>query len=148
MTRAGREPAEDLKRRFVTVCQEVGLTVVSANMHLINEAQYRVVLVQASVPDWPHESATLSIMANIPVTGEWPEFVDIRCSGGDDDPLRMNCPWMRDRDKVPIEQLIDQLRETLEEREQVIAAAKLGVPGPYRFERSVWERFDLLGGLA
>ncbi len=30
MTRAGREPAEDVKRRLVAACQEVGLQVKSA----------------------------------------------------------------------------------------------------------------------
>jgi hypothetical protein len=148
MTRAGREPAEDLKRRFVAACQEVGLTVASANMHLIREAQRRIVLVQASLPDWPHESSMLTVMASIPVTGDWPKFVDIRCTGSEDDPLRMNCPWMRGRDKVPIEQLISELRETLHEREQVITAAKSGKPGPYRFERTVWQRFDITGNLS
>ena len=59
----------------------------------------------------------------------------------------MNSPWMRGRDRVPFEQLIEQLRETLEEREQVIAAAKLGIVGPYRFDRTVWDRFDPLSGV-
>ena len=39
--------------------------------------------------------------------------------------------------------LVDELRQTLAEREQVIAAMKSGVPDPYRFERTVWEPVDL-----
>ena len=147
MTRAGREPAEDLKRRLVFACQEVGLAVSNANMHLMKDFQFRLVHVAASIPDWPHESPMLSVMANMLLTGQWPEFIDIRCCGSDDDPLRMNSPWMRGRDRVPFEQLIEQLRETLEEREQVIAAAKLGIVGPYRFDRTVWDRFDPLSGV-
>ena len=48
MTRAGREPAEDLKRRLVAACQEVGLGVTSANMHLLREAATRIVHVGAA----------------------------------------------------------------------------------------------------
>jgi hypothetical protein len=32
MTRAGKEPAEDLKRRLVTACQEIGLSVTRGRM--------------------------------------------------------------------------------------------------------------------
>jgi hypothetical protein len=51
---------------------------------------------------------------------------------------------MRGRGTVPFPELIEQLRQTLTEREQVIAAAKRGDPGPYKFERSVWATFDPL----
>jgi hypothetical protein len=37
MTRAGREPVEDVKRRLVAACQEVGLVVKTATMHLSKE---------------------------------------------------------------------------------------------------------------
>ena len=43
--------------------------------------------------------------------------------------------------------MIEQLQETLKEREMVIAAVKSGVAGPYKFERSVWEQVDPLGPL-
>ncbi len=35
MTRAGREPAEDVKRRLEAACEEVGLAVAYATMHLL-----------------------------------------------------------------------------------------------------------------
>ena len=62
------------------------------------------------------------------------------------DPVGVDGPWMKGRDKVPFAELIEQLQATLGEREKVIAAAKSGIPGPYMFERSVWERVDLLKG--
>ena len=46
-----------------------------------------------------------------------------------------------------LEELVEQLGETLGEREQVVAAIKCGIEGPYKFERSVWEVPDLLSGL-
>jgi len=54
---------------------------------------------------------------------------------------------MKGRSAVPFGELIEQLQETLKERDVVIAATESGVAGPYRFERSVWEQVDLLGHL-
>jgi hypothetical protein len=55
----------------------------------------------------------------------------------------MHCPWMTGRDQVPIEALIDELRATLDEREQVIRALASGVAGSYRFERTTWRVVEL-----
>ena len=149
MTRAGREPTEDVKRRLVAACKEVGLTVSSARMHLVKEAGVRVVLVETSPPDWSHDTSLISLMATVRVSGDWSETVDIRCAATDDDPVAaaFTSPLMKGRGKVPLGELIEQPQETLEEREQVIAAIKFGVDGPYRFVRSVWEKIDPMGGL-
>ena len=61
MSRAGREPAEDVKRRLVAACQEVGLMIGNANMHLIKEAGARVIHVGASLPGWPHDTPMMSV---------------------------------------------------------------------------------------
>ncbi|NLX96019.1 MAG: hypothetical protein GXY83_07575 [Rhodopirellula sp.] len=147
MTRAGREPAEDVKRRLVAACQEVGLTVASARMHLIKSAKARLVHVEANVTGWSHDIPTLSILAMVKQTGDWPESVDIRCIGSNENPTTLTGPWMKGRSAVPFGELIEQLQETLKERDVVIAATESGVAGPYRFERSVWEHVDLLGYL-
>ncbi|NLY01979.1 MAG: hypothetical protein GXY83_38335, partial [Rhodopirellula sp.] len=54
--------------------------------------------------------------------------------------LTLTGPWMKGRSAVPFGELIEQLQETLKERDVVIAATESGVAGPYRFERSVWEQ--------
>ena len=146
MPRAGREPAEDVKHRLVAACEEVGLTVASATICLVPEAGVRVIHFGASVAGWPYDTSTLAIMATVPVTGQWPDFVDIRCSATPGDPVQTLGPWMQGRGQVPFPELVEQLRATLAEPAQVIAAAEKGIPGPYRFERSVWERVDLLPG--
>jgi len=146
MSRAGREPAEDLKKRLVAACQEVGLTVRSAQMILMKEAGTRVIHVDGCPENWPHESPMLGLMVNITTGGQWNGTVDIRCCGTEDDPVSGRTPWMKGRSNVMLEELVEQLRETLDEREKVIAAIKFGIEGPYRFERSIWEVVDLLGG--
>ena len=147
MSRAGREPAEDLKKRLVAACQEVGLTVGSAQMILRKEAGTRMIHVDGCPENWPHESPMLGLMVNITTGGQWNGTVDIRCCGTEDDPVSGRTPWMKGRSNVMLEELVEQLRETLDERQKVIAAIKFGIEGPYRFERSVWEVVDLLGGL-
>jgi len=147
LTRAGREPAEDVKRRLMAACQEVGLTVASARMYLSKEAGARFVQVEGRVAGWSYEVATLSISAIVKQTGDWPESVDIRCIGSNEDPALLRGPWMKGRNEVAFGELIEQLQETLKEREMVIAAAKSGVAGPYKFARSIWEQVDLLGSL-
>ena len=147
MSRAGREPAEDLKRRLVAACQEVGLTVSSARMFLQKEDGVRIIHVAAAPDSWEYESPMTSVMAMISINGEWSRTVDVRCCATDDSPLSGKTPWMKGRGQVALEELVEQLCETLDEREQVIAAIKCGIEGPYKFERSVWEVTDLLSGL-
>lgn len=67
--RAGREPAEDVKRRLVAACQEVDLRIDNANMHLMKDVGFRIVHVGASPLDWPQDVGMLSLMANVPVSG-------------------------------------------------------------------------------
>ena len=72
------------------------------------------------------------VLATVPVSGEWPEFVDSRCSASDEDSVMsvFTSPHMKGRGRVPLSELVEQLRETLDEREKVVAAVKLGVSGP------------------
>ena len=145
MTRAGRQPTEDVKRRIVAACQEIGLNIDTARMHLIKERGYRFVHVGASPKGWPHDTSMVSVSTNVAVSGAWPETVDIRCNGANNNTL--SGPWMKGRGSVAFGELIAELRETLKEREQVVALAHAGTPGPYVFERSVWDRFDPLDGI-
>ena len=127
MTRAGREPAEDVKRRLVAACQEVGLVVKSATMHLHKDLGSRLVHADASLPEWPHEIGMLSVMAVVGVDGSWPETVDIRCIASRENPTTVFGPWMQGRGRVPFGDLIKELQATLAERKQVMAMAACGL---------------------
>ena len=147
MSRAGREPAEDVKRRLVSACREAGLDVATARMYLRKSHGDRVILVAASLPDWACERSMITLLTTVKMMGDWSRLVDIRCSTAEDDSIVKfwELPVMRGRHAVPLEKLAEQLRETLQERAQVVAAMKLGVDGPYTFERTCWQKpFDLL----
>ncbi len=70
MMRAGREPAEDVKRRLVAACQEVGLEVRKAQMCLLKDRETRFVMVCACLPEWQHEIPMLSVQTWVSTSGE------------------------------------------------------------------------------
>lgn len=147
MTRAGREPAEDVKRRLVAACQEMGLAIQDANMIRQPDDGSRVILVGAIPDGWSPDTPMLSLMATVSARGDWSRMVDVRCVAAEDDVHPGNAPWMQGRSAVPLGELVEQLRQTLAERQQVMAAVKEGVRGPYEFECAVWKTVDLLGDL-
>lgn len=148
MTRAGREPAEDVKRRLVYICRDAGLKVTTARMYLRREQGDRLVLIGATMPDGADEHWLVSIFTVVGTNGDWNGSVDIRCSISPSE-LLTQCRTglvMKGRNAVPFEDLKRQLGETLEEREQVVAALNIGVEGPYTFRRARWEHpLDVAG---
>ena len=146
MSRAGREPAEDVKRRITSACRDAGLEVATARMYLRRNQGDRVILVAASPTDWACERPMITILTTVSMAGNWSRTVDVRCSTADDDSIMKfwKIPVMQGRNAVPMEDLARQLLETLQEREQVMAAIRLGVKGPYTFKRSRWKKpYDL-----
>ncbi len=53
---------------------------------------------------------------------------------------------MQGRGEVLLGERIEQIRETLAERQQVLAALQTGRRGPFKFERTVWKVVDLFTG--
>lgn len=139
--RAGREPAEDIKRRLVHICTRAGLRIITARMYLRREYGDRLVLIGASLPGWDDQRWMASILTEVGINGDWGGQVDIRCSISQEEGQTSgrNGLVMRGRHAVPFEDLERQLRETLEEREQIVAAVRLGVDGPYVFRRARWD---------
>ncbi|MCH5374113.1 MAG: hypothetical protein JJ992_09060 [Planctomycetes bacterium] len=144
MTRAGREPAEDVKRRLVAVCQEVGLTIQNANMIRQPMDGSRLILVGAIPEGWSFDTPMLSLMASVSASGDWTRKADVRCVAADGECDPGHAPWMQGRNAVALGELIEQLRETLSERDQVLAAVKAGIAGPYEFKQTVWTVVDLM----
>ena len=142
MNRSGREPAEDVKRRIVTACETAGLKVSTARMYLRKLQGDRVLLVAASPTDWGSARPMVTILTTVALDGDWSGEVDVRCSAGENESVVRfwDIPVMQGRNTVPMEELPRQLRETMDERAQVVAAMRLGVTGPYTFRRSRWQK--------
>jgi hypothetical protein len=110
-------------------------------MYLRRDARARLIMVSASPPEWTYDHSMLSVFTLVKMDGEWTGQVDIRCSTADGQSLAnvWDTLVMQGRNNIPFEDLVRQLIQTVEEREQVLAAIKLGVDGPYRFESAKWE---------
>ena len=72
--------------------------------------------------------------------------MDVRCVAADEEPPPGRAPWLPGLGAVLLGELIEQLRETLAERQQVLAAIRTGRRGPFESERSVWKVVDLFAG--
>jgi Spy/CpxP family protein refolding chaperone len=85
-------------------------------------------------------------MTQVSAGGDWAETVDVRCVAADAAPPPGWAPWMQGRGAVRLGERVKQLRETLAERQQVLAAIRAGRRGPFEFERTVWKVVDLFAG--
>jgi len=131
MTRAGREPTEDVRRRVRAACKEAGLTATSANFFLADNRRYRIVMARASLPEWPHEAPTVEIFVVVKTNGDVSR-ASIRCRASDGDPLMTmwTTPLITDC-TVPLEDLADALVKVLEERRTVIELMAAGEDPPF-----------------
>lgn len=141
MSRADREPADDVKRRIVAACQDAGLTVWSARMQLRREHRHRHVQVDMVMPTGPFQRCVIGVTTTIGMDGGWSGCVKIGCAAVEDDENANDwkVPIMRGRESVPLHELTQELTNTVKEREQVAGARKAGIDGPYIFDQTCWE---------
>ena len=130
MTRAGREPAEDVKRAILRAIEFAGLEVSEVRMFKTEGLNGRFVLGGANPAGWPYETPAVSFMAVVGFDGTVGE-VDVRCAASDGDPL-MDLYIAPNLQKCSCQ--LDDLPATLKEvwvsRREVIARMKAGEAAP------------------
>jgi len=116
MTRAGKEPSEDLQRRLAAICTACGLNAGKKINRLMQDRKQRVVIVTASPPVWEHESAAVTLMAFVSTTGGC-EGVRIQCAASNDDPLATiwSAPTVRNAYVT-----LEIAEEALKQRQEII----------------------------
>ena len=138
MTRAGREPAEDVKRAIRRAIEFAGLEVSEVRMFKTEGLHGRMVHAGASPAGWPYETPAVSFMVVVRFDGTVGE-VDIRCAASDGDPL-MNLYIAPNLQKCSCQ--LDDLPATLKEvwvsRREVIARMKAGEAEPIFDGRWTW----------
>ena len=120
MIRAGKEPAEDVKRAFVRAIALAGLQVHRVQMFQGAGVAGRFVMGSANPDGWAHECPVIGMHSFVDFTGEI-SAVAIRCSATDQDPL-MNvflAPTIRDC-SCALENLPETLQAVWAERQVVI----------------------------
>lgn len=141
VSRAGREPAEDVKKRVVAACQEAGLNVWSARMRVRHQQHDRLIQIDAATSEGRFRRSVIGIVTAVDSDGSWSGRVKISCAAAEDGASASDwkVPVMRGRDAVPLRELVEQLVRTVEERKRGAAAHKAGIAGPYTFEQTHWQ---------
>ena len=138
MTRAGKEPAEDVKRAIRRAIEFAGLEVREVRMFKTEGLNGRFVLGGANPAGWPYETPAVSFMAVVGFDGAVGE-VEVRCSASDGDPM-MNLYTAPNLQKCSCR--LDDLPATLKEvwvsRREVIARMKAGEAEPIFDGRWTW----------
>ena len=86
MTRAGKEPAEDVKRAIRRAIELAGLKVHEVRMFKSLRLDVRTVLGSANPAGWPHELPAVGLYALVRFDGAIGD-IEIRCAATDGDPL-------------------------------------------------------------
>jgi hypothetical protein len=138
VTRAGKEPAEDVKRAIRRAIEFAGLEVREVRMFKPEGLNGRVVLGGASPAGWSYEIPAIACMVVVGFDGAVGE-VDILCSASDGDPL-MNLYTAPNLQKCRCR--LDDLPATLKEvwvsRREVIARMAAGEREPIFDGRWTW----------
>ena len=121
MTRAGREPAEDVKRAIRRAIELAGLKSPDVRMFKSAGAESRVVLGTANPAGWPHDLPAIEMSVLVGFDGSVGE-VEIRCAATDGDrllevfhvPVLQHC-------SCPLADLAVTLKEVWVARREVIS---------------------------
>ena len=139
MTRAGKEPAEDVKRAFVRAIELAGLKVHFVQMSKSQGVAGRWIMGAANPEGWAHECPAIELHAFVDLTGDI-GAVEIRCSATDDDPLEkvFVAPTVR-HCSCPLESLPETLVAVWEERQAVIDRVRRGEQDSHFVGRWEWK---------
>ena len=146
MSRAGKEPAEDVKRAFIRAIQSAGLQVHRVQMFK-GGVTGRFVIGTANPVAWPHEAPAMELRTFMDFNGKIGP-IEIYCRATDEDPL-MNmfvAPTVRNC-RCKLEDLPEALHAVWAERQDVIDQGR-SRPNTSRFAgRWLWEApEESLGG--
>jgi len=130
VTRAGKEPAEDVKRAIRRAIEFAGLEVSEVRMFKTEQLDGRIVLGGASPAGCPYEQPAVSFMAVVGFDGAVGE-VEIRCSASDGDPLMdlYTAPNLQ-KCSCRLDDLPTTLKEVWVSRREVIARLEAGEVEP------------------
>ena len=142
MTRAGKEPTEDLKRAFRRAIEFAGLDVCTVRMAKMDQSDGRWVVGTAKPAWWKHELPAIEVSVVVKFSGEVGP-VDIRCAACDDDPIAhaFDAPRLQ-HGHCSLAELPQVLKEVWAARGSVLQRWKNGERPPFQDGRWTWEQAD------
>jgi hypothetical protein len=138
LTRAGKEPAEDVKRAIRRAFEVVGLETREVRMFKSSTSEGRIVLGTASPTGWPHELPAIELLVWVGFDGSVGE-VDIRCAATDGDPMMelYSAPFLQ-RCRCELADLPVTLKEVWVARREVIGRLTQGETPPIFDGKWTW----------
>jgi hypothetical protein len=138
LTRAGKEPAEDVKRAIRRAIEVAGLEAREVRMFKSSGSDSRIVVGTASPAGWPHDLPAIELLAQVGFDGSVGE-VDIRCAATDGDPLMevYNAPHVQ-HCHCRLADLPVTLKEVWVARREVISRLAAGETPPIFHGRWNW----------
>jgi hypothetical protein len=142
MTRAGKEPTEDVKRAFRRAIEFAGLDVCTVRMAKMDQSDGRWVVGTAKPTWWKHELPAIEVSALVKFSGEVGP-VDIRCAACDDDPIAhvFDAPRLQ-HGHCSLAELPQVLKEIWAARGSVLQRWKSGERPPFQDGRWTWAQAD------
>jgi len=118
-----------------------GLTVQASRMRLRREWRDRLIQVDMVTPTGPLQRCVISVTTTIGIDRGWSGRAKIGCASVDDHASVSDwkVPILRGREDVLLKELPQELPNAVKECEQVAAARKAGIDGPYAFNHACWE---------
>jgi len=133
--RAGREPAEDVKRRIVEAGRAAGFEKETARMLLGDEG--RVIYVRLL----RRPCGSAEVFGFVRTDGSFCGRVRVAATLRDEDErMVFHAVNMHGRESVPLERLGDEMRAVMREMSEVAAAREAGDNSPRTFGGVVWGR--------
>jgi hypothetical protein len=142
MTRAGREPTEDVRRAFRRAIEFAGLDVHKIQMMKSDESGGRVVFGWAKPEWWQHDCPAIEMSTLVKFDGHV-EMVNLRCAACDDDPDAhvFDAPHLQGC-LCSLAELPQVLKEVWAARGSVLRRWQDGEPLPIHDGRWTWAQPD------
>ncbi len=146
MTRAGREPTEDVKRAFRRAIESAGLNVCILRMAKLDDVGGRWVMGGAKPAGSKHDQPVIEIHTLVKFSGEV-GLIEIRCLACDEDPIlhAFDAPRLRNC-RFDLAELPQVLKEVWTDRARVVQRWKNGESLPIREGRWTWASAEVSGG--
>lgn len=143
LTRAGKEPAEDVKRSLQRAIELAGLKVHEVRMYKMPDMECRVVHGTAVPEGWTHEQPAIDLLTKVGFDGSIRE-VEIRCPATDGDPLMevFRAPRLQ-RCCCGLAELPTTLKEVWVARRQTITRLEAGETPPIFDGKWTWALVDM-----
>lgn len=138
---AGKEPAEDLRRRFTDAIRAVDWTPNQKHVIRLRDRDSRAVFVEGVPPGWKGTYAPLELVGFVRSNGDLEGKLRVHClacTGGSFEESK-SAPRLHGGQCDGVEGLHELLKTAIQQRELVLRRIRKGEPEPYLVDGWRWD---------